>query len=85
MSRAKPNSDRRRVIIDLTWPVGASVNAGIGKTFYLGSPFFLTFPTVDPITRVDACGALLFKVDVRRAFCHVKIDPATMICDRAFT
>ena len=29
MTRNKPNSDRCRVIIDLSWPVGASINAGI--------------------------------------------------------
>ena len=50
MSRAKPNSDWCRVIIDLSWPLGASVNGGIDKTSYLGSPFSLTFPTVDDIT-----------------------------------
>ena len=50
MTRNKPNSDRRRVIIDLSWPLGASVNAGIDKDTYLASPFALTFPTVDIIT-----------------------------------
>ena len=50
MTRHKPNSDRRRVIIDLSWPLGASVNAGIDKNTYLGSDFELTFPSVDDIT-----------------------------------
>ena len=31
MGRTKPNSDTRRVIIDLSWPLGVSVNAGIDK------------------------------------------------------
>ena len=31
MTRAKPNSDRRCVIVDLSWPIGASVKAGIDK------------------------------------------------------
>ena len=78
MTRAKPNSDRRRVIVDLSWPIGASVNAGIGKTSYLGSTFSLTFPTVDDITKQLKSigrGALIYKVDVSRAFRHVKIDP----------
>ena len=78
MSREKPNSDRRRIIIDLSWPLGASVNAGIDKTSYLGIPFSLTFPTVDDITTELmhlGHGALLFKVDVSRAFRHVKVDP----------
>ena len=78
MSKSKPNSDRRRVIIDLSWPLGASVNAGIDKTSYLGSPFSLTFPTVNDITseltRLER-GVLLFKIDVSRAFRHVKVDP----------
>ena len=48
MTRYKPNSDQRRVIVDLSWPHGNSVNSGIGKNFYLGLHF--TFPTVDDIT-----------------------------------
>ena len=78
MTRSKPNSDRRRVIIDLRWPIGASVNAGIDKNAYLDAPFALTFPTVDDITNELKClgrGAFLYKVDVSRAFHHVKVDP----------
>ena len=78
LTRAKPNSDRRRVIVDLSWPIGASVNAGIDKTSYLGSTFSLTFPTVDDITKQLKSigrGALIYKVDISRAFRHVKIDP----------
>ena len=48
MTRNKPNSDRRRVIIDLSWPLGASVNSCIDKNTYLDAPF--TFPTVHEIT-----------------------------------
>ena len=69
---------RRRVIIDLSWPLGASVNAGIDKDTYLGSLFALTFPTVDVITselKRLGRGALLYKIDVSRAFRHVRIDP----------
>ena len=78
MTRAKPNSDRRRVIIDLSWPLGASVNAGIDKNAYLDAPFALTFPTVDNITdelKRLGRGAFLYKIDVSRAFRHVKVDP----------
>ena len=62
MTRNKLNSDRRRVIIDLSWPLGASVNSGIDKNTYLDAPFMLTFPTVDDITfelNRLGCGALL--------------------------
>ena len=44
MTRNKPNSDRCRVIIDLSWPLGASVNAGIDKDTYLNSPFAFDLP-----------------------------------------
>ena len=78
MTRHKPNSECRRVIIDLSWPLGASVNAGIDKQTYLGSEFELTFPSVDDITnelKRLGRGARLYKVDVSRAFRHVKVDP----------
>ena len=78
MTRHKPNSERRHVIIDLSWPLGASVNAGIDKQTYLGSEFELTFPSVDNITnelKRLGRGARLFKVDVSHAFRHVKVDP----------
>ena len=39
MTREKPNAVHRRVIIDLSWPKGASVNAGIDKNSYLGTDF----------------------------------------------
>ena len=50
MTRHKPDSNRHRVIIDLSWPVGESVNAGIDKDMYLGCQFDLRFPSVDDIT-----------------------------------
>ena len=62
----------------MSWPSGASVNAGIGKDSYLDSKFCLTFPTVDDITtelKKLGRGALLYKVDVSSAFRHVKVDP----------
>ena len=78
MTRHKPNSEHRHVIIDLSWPLGASVYVGIDKHTYLGSEFELTFPSVDDITeelKRLGCGALLYKVDVSCAFRHVKVDP----------
>ena len=78
MTREKDDSDKRRVIIDLSWPKDVSVNLGIDKSSYLATGFTLTFPTVDNITdALKACGkgALLYKIDVSRAFRHVKVDP----------
>ena len=78
MTRHKPNSDNRRVILDLSWPRGASVNAGVEKNGYMGSEFKLTFPTIDDLTQElvkIGRGAHIFKVDVSRAFRHLNVDP----------
>ena len=50
MIRAKTNSDRHRVIIDLSRSLGASDTAEIDKNSYLHSNFSLAFSTVDDIT-----------------------------------
>ena len=75
--REKVNAAHRRVIIDLSWPKDASVNLGIDKDLYLATNFDLTFPNVDHITdavKIVGPGAHLFKIDISRAFRHVKID-----------
>ena len=62
----------------LSWPKGCSVNDGVDKDVYLNSSFSLTFPTIDHLTdELVKIGrdAHIFKVDVRRAFRHLKVDP----------
>ena len=74
MTREKPNTPNRREIIDLSWPKDNSVNAGVD----LGSEFSLTFPTIDDITNElvkIGPGCHIYKVDISRAFRHLKIDP----------
>ena len=78
MTREKPNAPSRRVIIDLSFPQGQSVNAGIPKDQYLFTPFVLKLPTVDTIIdQVKALGrgCKLYKVDISPTFRHVKLDP----------
>ena len=78
MTREKPNAPHRRVIIDLSFPKGLSVNAGIGRDRYLDTPFLLKLPTIDTITNqmeVLGRGCMLYKIDISSAFRHVKIDP----------
>ena len=77
MTHEKSNSDNRRVIIDLSWPIGESVNAGVTPDKYLGVDFILSYPSVDNIVsevlRLGK-GCQIFKVDISRAFRHVPID-----------
>ena len=78
MTRAKQNSDKRRTIVDLSWPKNASVNAAVQKNVYLGSHFIVKYQSLDDITRELrklGPGALIYKVDISRAFRHIRIDP----------
>ena len=78
LTRDKPNSNKRRVILDLSFPSGNSVNDGVLKDKYLGPYFDLKYPSVDHIVNsLKQLGpdALLYKIDISRAFRHLKIDP----------
>ena len=77
MTRDKSSSTNRRVIINLSWPLGHSVNSGVGNDSYLHTDFVLTYPSVDNITNEVlklGKGCQIFKVDISRAFQHVPID-----------
>ena len=78
MMRPKPGAPHRRVIIVLSFPHGQAVNSNISKSQYLGTEFVLTLPSIDIITnkvKQFGKGSLLYKIDISRAFRHVKIDP----------
>ena len=78
LTREKPGAPHRRVIADLSYPEGFSVNAGVDSDKYLDTPFILTLPTIDNITQTvkeNGKGSMLYKIDLSRAFRHVKIDP----------
>ena len=78
MTREKPGGDHRRVIMDLSFPHGLAVNSKINKDSYLGTNFILTLPSIDHITskvKKLGRGSLVYKIDISRAFRHVKIDP----------
>ena len=81
MTRDKSSSTNRRVIIDLSWPIGHSVNSGVTSDHYLGTDFILTYPSVDNLTNEVlklGKGSKIFKVDISRAFRHVPIDPGDL-------
>ena len=76
--RDKQNSTSKITIMDLSWPKGASVNNGVAKDIYLGTPYDLNYPSVDSITNsLQNLGpsAQIYKIDISRAFRQIKIDP----------
>ena len=78
ITRNKPGSSKRRVIIDLSWPQEASVNHFTKSNEYMGTAFKLAYPTVDNFVerlRYLGRGCHMMKIDLSRAFRQLKVDP----------
>ncbi|CAG2216422.1 unnamed protein product [Mytilus edulis] len=74
----KANSEERRVIMDLSFPKGKSVNDGIDKNVYLGKNLELHYPNVDnfiEIIKEKGKFCKNFKRDLRRAYRQIPVDP----------
>ena len=65
LTRDKPNSNNRRVILDLSFPQGYSVNDGVQRDIYLNTYFELNYPSVD---------AAVDHLTIR----HIRIDPGDL-------
>ena len=81
-TREKKDSSDRRIIMDLSWPPGRSVNSGIAKDQFMGFQARSTFPTLDMIARriaeLEQAGQgqiFLFKVDLSGYFRQLPLDP----------
>ena len=75
---AHSRSGKPRVVVDLSFPHGDSVNDGIPTDSYLGMPFTLRQAGVDAlvsIIRQKGQGCHLFKKDLSRAYRQLRIDP----------
>ena len=73
----KRDSGKRRIVLDLSFPEGFSVNDGIRADSYLGEVSKLTFPSIDDLVKIihrkgPAC--LLFKRDLSRAYRQLPAD-----------
>ena len=76
LSRPKPGN-KRRIIVDLSWPRDNSLNANVTE-MYDDLHYKLKYPTLDIIrNRLIQLGptALLFKIDLSRAFRNLPVDP----------
>ena len=85
--REKKDSEDRCIIMDLSWPIGNSVNSGIAKDRFMGFHCKLTFSTSDVIAKRVAelmgVGLLyLFKVDLSGYFRQLPLDPGdySLLC-----
>ena len=78
MTRDKKEGEGKRVIIDLSYPPGGSVNEGILKNNFQGEEYYYTLPTpLDLAERMLKAGqgAYLWKSDLQRAYRQLRIDP----------
>ena len=77
ITRPKPNSDKRRVIVELSWSDKESVNYFTKNNEYLGTALKLSYPSVDTFVE-RLCnlgkGCQMFKIDLLRAFRQLKVD-----------
>ena len=74
----KKGSQDRRVILDLSFPIGNSVNDGIPKDSYMGFDAKLTFPRTDDFAvRLFQLGQgyYMFKIDLSGYFRQIPLDP----------
>ena len=74
----KKEVDERRVILDLSFPKGSSINDFVSTDFYLGDKVNLTYPGVGDLVEIikrKGQGCLLFKRDLARAYRLIVLDP----------
>lgn len=74
----KRGSSTRRVVMDLSFPQGSSVNHGIPPDTYLGDQFKLRLPGIDRLVEfilAKGRNCLVFKKDLRRAYRQFPVDP----------
>ena len=77
MTRPK-EAGSRRIIIDMSWPHGDSVNTHIPDQLFDDMTFQLRYPTVDNIvTQIATIGpeARLYKIDLKCAYRNLRTDP----------
>ncbi len=78
LTRPKKSSINRRVIIDLSWPKGESVNDGVRPQSYLSEDFKLQLPSADLVAqqlRRHGKGAFMFSHDLQRAYGQLRTCP----------
>ena len=78
MTRPKKDSDKRRIVLDLSWPEGFSVNDGIDADSYLDMQYKISLPTIDLMEKKVlqlGRGAYLYKTDLSRGYRQLRVDP----------
>ena len=79
MMRLKKDSIHRRVIMDLSWLPGESVNDGVDVECYMGVDAHVHLPTVqfmeDKLLELGP-GPYMYKTDLARGYRQLRVDPS---------
>ena len=78
MTRDKPDGSGKRVIVDLWYPSGQSVNDGIRKNFTQGVDSSYSLPTAWDLAALMLSAdrpAFMWKADLQRAYRQLRVDP----------
>ena len=80
ITRPQPTSTHRRVIIDLSWSLGQSVNAPLSSSIHVNFVCSLPYPTIDAMVQAAVAAdnngtCFIFKVDLEHAFGNLRVDP----------
>ncbi len=77
LTRPKRDSEKRRIIVDLSWPPGGAVNDGVMYQTWLGQQYKLKLPTTDDVESLitkHGTGCYLFSRDLSRAYAQLRTD-----------
>ena len=77
-TRDKKNSSEKRIIVNMSFPKGNSVNDSIRNDEYLDQKIILKYPTVDNLVEIvkqKVKGCLLFKHDLRQFYRQISVWP----------
>lgn len=81
MTRPKSTPNERRIIVDLSFPKGRSVNSGIPRNEYLGRPCRYTLPSISDlgdIARQHGTSAVFWAADVARCYRQIRACPLSV-------
>ena len=77
----KKDTDKRRLILDLSFPKNNSINLGIDKDTYLNIEQKLTLPSIDALAEKVmqlGSGCKVFKIDLWRGYRQFFVDPGSV-------
>ena len=77
MARSKPDTGTR-VNVDLSWPLGSTINNAVPDNYFDFFKFQFKYTTIDnTVHKIQQLGdsTLLYKIDLQRVFCNLRVDP----------